>query len=129
MEDYRAYLQTGDWGERRAACLKAAGYRCVVCNSWRRLQAHHRTYERVGFELPGDLTCLCRDCHEAYSRQWPELRPGPGPEPEPGPEPGPEPESEMPTGAEKVLKVVVAVLAVVLGLMVLGIACAWLAGG
>lgn len=82
MEDYRAYLQTGDWGDRRAACLKAAGYRCVVCNRWNGLQAHHRTYERVGFELPGDLTCLCRDCHEAYHKQWPELRP----EPEPGPE-------------------------------------------
>jgi hypothetical protein len=29
-----------------------------------RLHMHHRTYERLGAELPSDLQVLCRPCHE-----------------------------------------------------------------
>ena len=73
--EYSEYLQTEEWRKRRAACLKAAGYRCMVCSSKKNLQAHHRTYERLGSELPEDLTCLCDRCHRAFSYQWPELKP------------------------------------------------------
>lgn len=31
-----------------------------------RLHVHHRTYERLGEELPEDLVVLCEVCHEAY---------------------------------------------------------------
>jgi len=44
-----------------------AGGRCQVCNSPDGLEAHHRTYERLGDELPGDLTCLCRKCHQIFT--------------------------------------------------------------
>ena len=32
------------------------------------LEAHHRTYERVGFEWPGDVIALCHDCHHDHHR-------------------------------------------------------------
>jgi hypothetical protein len=34
-----------------------------ICHGRKATQAHHLTYERVGKELPGDLTAVCRDCH------------------------------------------------------------------
>ena len=63
---YREYLETPEWQARRKAALKQAGYRCQVCNRSRELHVHHRTYERRGAELPGDLTVLCDECHALY---------------------------------------------------------------
>lgn len=65
--DYHAYLQSSAWRRRARACYQRAGYRCQVCNSPRSLQAHHRTYERLGAERPADLTCLCDACHRLFS--------------------------------------------------------------
>lgn len=65
--EYRdVYLRSDHWRETRLRALEAAGNRCQVCNSDRRLDVHHRTYERLGREAPGDLTVLCRGCHELY---------------------------------------------------------------
>jgi hypothetical protein len=33
------------------------------------LEAHHRTYERRGEELPEDLTALCPTCHRWF-HEW-----------------------------------------------------------
>jgi 5-methylcytosine-specific restriction endonuclease McrA len=63
---YGEYLQTPEWRERRDQALDRAGYRCQVCNSGRNLHVHHRTYERRGRELPGDLTVLCSGCHSLF---------------------------------------------------------------
>lgn len=65
---YREYLQSAEWSERRDAAIAAAGYRCQVCNTPDRLHVHHRTYERLSDEEPGDLTVLCEGCHEAFHR-------------------------------------------------------------
>lgn len=62
-DEYRAYLRTEEWRERRAACLKEAEYRCYVCGGTKKLQAHHLTYGWVGQERPEDLVCLCDGCH------------------------------------------------------------------
>lgn len=65
--EYReVYLRSEHWQRKRAAALEAAGYRCQVCNENQRLDVHHRTYERLGREAPGDLTVLCRRCHELF---------------------------------------------------------------
>ena len=115
--DYSEYLRTKEWRERRAACLKGAGYRCVVCNSGVKLQAHHRTYERIGSELAGDLTCLCDSCHRAFSRGWMG-----------GPERAInvlEWANEVRTEARGVLRRGKILVAVGLGLVALGIACLW----
>lgn len=67
--NYQAYLKTIAWKERRTAALRRAGYRCQVCNGSDRLEVHHRTYERIGQEDPADLTVLCHECHELFSRR------------------------------------------------------------
>lgn len=66
--DYQAYLHSRTWQRKAHACKRRAGFRCQVCNSPHRLQAHHRTYARLGAELPGDLTCLCDACHGLFSK-------------------------------------------------------------
>ncbi len=63
---YEEYLQTPEWQERRKRALKAAKYRCQVCYSKDNLNVHHRTYERLGEELPSDLTVLCYECHGLF---------------------------------------------------------------
>lgn len=67
-ETYAAYLRSGVWKARRIAALERAGDRCQVCNSSKRLQVHHRTYERVGREDPGDLVVLCTRCHRLFHK-------------------------------------------------------------
>ena len=66
---YRKYLQTDEWKRRAEAAKACAGYRCQVCNGEGPLDAHHRTYERLGHELPEDITVLCHSCHELFSRK------------------------------------------------------------
>lgn len=66
--NYVKYISSAAWRHHpaRVAELKASGMRCRICNasgSEVELQVHHRTYERLGAELPEDLTALCVDCH------------------------------------------------------------------
>jgi 5-methylcytosine-specific restriction endonuclease McrA len=67
-EWYRKYLESPEWRTRADAAKARFGNRCALCNSDDRLEAHHRTYERVGEELVEDLVPLCVDCHGAYHR-------------------------------------------------------------
>lgn len=64
---YQDYLQTPEWHARRVEQLKRSGFRCQVCNAANtELHVHHRTYERLGAEAPGDLVTLCQACHELF---------------------------------------------------------------
>ena len=64
-EEYRAFMASEEWSRMRQDALKRAGGRCQTCNAAKSLDVHHRTYERFGGrELPGDLTVLCRRCHD-----------------------------------------------------------------
>ena len=65
---YDQYIKSNTWrnGQARLAELATSGFRCRLCNapaSEAALEVHHRTYERLGAEEPGDLTTLCRECH------------------------------------------------------------------
>lgn len=62
---YRAYLTSPEWAERREAIRDRAHYRCESCGGTHRLQVHHTTYERRGYEWPSDLKLLCDPCHTA----------------------------------------------------------------
>jgi hypothetical protein len=64
--NYYDYIKSPQWKRKADAAKKAAGYRCQVCNGKKHLDAHHRTYERLGHERPEDITVLCRDCHQLY---------------------------------------------------------------
>ena len=69
--DYHAYLRSATWKRRADNCKKRYGYRCALCNSADRLAAHHRTYERLGAELPADLIALCAYCHARHHDKLP----------------------------------------------------------
>ncbi len=85
--DYKAYLQSDEWHARSEACKARAGQRCMVCNTHRSqttLDAHHRTYERLGREEDSDLVALCRVCHDLFDnskRIASHHRPQPSPKP------------------------------------------------
>ena len=64
--DYREYLRSAVWRWRADACKRRYGYRCALCNVIGPLNAHHRTYERLGFEMSSDLIALCRYCHAKH---------------------------------------------------------------
>lgn len=69
--NYHEYIQSEAWKARADAAKRRAGYRCQICNrhaSQVTLNAHHRTYERLGHENSDDITVLCRDCHALYER-------------------------------------------------------------
>jgi hypothetical protein len=76
--DYRNYLASITWAERRRRRLIAAGHRCEFvpccefhddgprgprCAVTENLEVHHRSYERLGAELDTDLEVLCRFHH------------------------------------------------------------------
>ncbi len=66
---YKEYLRIPHWKRKREEKLRAAGYRCQVCNrGGRTLEVHHRTYDRRGEELEQDLTVLCRSCHTNFHK-------------------------------------------------------------
>lgn len=70
--DYYEYIKSQEWKEKAEEAKARAGNRCQVCNRSRaevQLDAHHRTYERLGNERPEDITVLCRECHQLYEDQ------------------------------------------------------------
>jgi hypothetical protein len=69
---YHQYIRSREWREHpvRLAELQAAGFRCRLCNEGGdgvTIEAHHRTYENLFNEQPGDLTALCRRCHRVVT--------------------------------------------------------------
>lgn len=69
--DYKQYLTSNEWKQRRAIHLKQSEYRCQLCNSPKSLQVHHRTYERLGCERFTDLIVLCDSCHSKHHGKEP----------------------------------------------------------
>ena len=66
--NYQKYIKSKAWKQKAEEAKTRAGNRCQACNRPRsevQLEAHHRTYERIGQERPGDITVLCRDCHQS----------------------------------------------------------------
>lgn len=83
---YAKYIASDTWRNNpvRLREFESAGFQCRLCpNSPRTghvLEAHHRTYERFGSEIDGDLTALCRACHHGVTsmlraRRYAELGP------------------------------------------------------
>lgn len=74
--EYVAYLGSPAWRATRKAALARAGDRCQFevpdpagamslprCDKTKGLEVHHRTYARLGRELPEDLEVLCWPHH------------------------------------------------------------------
>ena len=63
--DYPTYIGSSAW-RRNPARLKAladAAGHCRLCHAGGRLEVHHATYARLGFEHDTDLIALCGTCH------------------------------------------------------------------
>jgi len=63
---YAEYLQSDHWKQFAAEAKERAGNRCQLCNADGELHTHHRTYDRLGEELPEDVVVLCADCHAKF---------------------------------------------------------------
>ena len=67
VNDYRAYIKNSpEWRTKADEIKDYFGNKCQLCNKNGILHAHHRTYKRVGEELPEDITVLCEKCHNEY---------------------------------------------------------------
>lgn len=65
---YVWYIQVSKrWKKKRQECFKHFFYKCALCGSPNHLQAHHITYKNLFNEKPGDLVCLCADCHARFA--------------------------------------------------------------
>jgi hypothetical protein len=71
--NYFRYMTSAAWRNNPARLreLQAANFQCRLCpNSMAggiRIEVHHRTYERLGCEIDGDLTALCCECHRGVT--------------------------------------------------------------
>ena len=66
---YDEYIESKEWRKRAMSAKRRAKWRCQVCNERGKhatLNAHHRTYERLGNEWPTDLVVLCLSCHALF---------------------------------------------------------------
>src|SRR4051812_40144247 len=63
---YREYLRTAHWQRVRVLALERARHACALCPAAERLEVHHRSYARKGFEQPEDVIVLCRHCHARH---------------------------------------------------------------
>lgn len=60
---YAEYLLTRHWIVFREQVLKYWNWSCCLCCSPKKLEVHHRTYERIGSEKLTDCVVLCSTCH------------------------------------------------------------------
>lgn len=61
--DYRRYIGSAAWKRKAAKIRRRAEYRCERCGRFAPLDVHHKTYRRLGYEIPADLVALCKRCH------------------------------------------------------------------
>ena len=62
--DYKEYIKSAAWYQKRLARLKKDKYTCQKCGDTEFLEVHHLTYDNLGDEPMEDLVCLCRACHQ-----------------------------------------------------------------
>ena len=67
--DYKEYMLSAYWKEKRELCMERDGGRCQDCGAMA-TEVHHKTYDRLFNEDLEDLVALCSECHRArHGRQ------------------------------------------------------------
>ena len=62
-ENYRTYLGTDEWQEKRRQVLTRDKSICQMCYASRAVQVHHLSYKHLGDEPLTDLVSVCIRCH------------------------------------------------------------------
>lgn len=62
-KQYLTYLKTDAWRNKAKAVIKRDG-KCLVCQSKKKLTAHHLTYVNIFKENLDELLTLCWPCHK-----------------------------------------------------------------
>jgi hypothetical protein len=62
--NYRQYLKSSWWQQKRIQILERDKYQCTICSSKEDLQVHHKNYNNLWQELDSDLITLCKGCHQ-----------------------------------------------------------------
>ena len=69
--EYAKYLKSPRWKRIQFAVKFNQKGVCAVCGKPAKpMIIHHKSYERVGREEPGDVVGLCRVCHDVFHRVW-----------------------------------------------------------
>ena len=66
---YQEYIKSPQWQAKADRLKAASGWKCQLCNkdgNKTTLHAHHKTYDRLGFEDDNDIIILCKDCHAKF---------------------------------------------------------------
>lgn len=64
LSRYERALASPHWAHLKSNAIKESDGHCTGCSQRRnKLHLHHLTYERLGHELPEDVTLLCQGCH------------------------------------------------------------------
>lgn len=73
VEQYRRKLLAQDLYSKRPishkvrmTVLQRDNYKCVLCDSKKNIQVHHKNYNNIGNEKATDLITLCYNCHLKY---------------------------------------------------------------
>lgn len=67
---YHDWLSSPQWAALAAEAKARAQYRCALSAAHRGpVEAHHRTYARLGRERPEDIIVLCEACHRHFHRR------------------------------------------------------------
>jgi hypothetical protein len=65
--DYKRYLASREWAQRKEALRKRSGGFCERCLWGEYESTHHLTYANIGNEPLEDLLAVCHACHEYLS--------------------------------------------------------------
>ena len=66
--NYRKYLKSDKWKEKKRDLKKTEIQMCWVCGSIKNLNVHHLTYDRITREEKGDLIYLCSHHHLVFHK-------------------------------------------------------------
>lgn len=70
LKDYKLYIKSKYWKNRRDRHFKKFGYGCVICGD-KKSNVHHMYYGNFSNEREEDLVTLCRLHHEMFHEQYP----------------------------------------------------------
>ena len=69
-DEYRKYINSGEWRELREKALDFYGHECGRCGSKYLLHIHHKHYRNFMKERIEDLMILCESCHMEEHPQY-----------------------------------------------------------